>query len=158
MLGDRYRLDDRIAAGGMGEVWQATDTVLGRDIAVKTLDTDRAGDPGFQTRFRHEARAMAPLHHPNIADVYDHGESGTDAYIVMARVDGEPLSQRIAERGRLTAPETLSVVAQAGRALDAAHRAGIVHRDVKPGNLIIGRTVRCFSSTSASPALPSPPR
>jgi hypothetical protein len=136
-LGDRYRLDDRIAGGGMGEVWQATDTVLGRDVAVKTLHTDRASDPGFQTRFRHEARAMAALHHPNIADVYDYGQDGTDAYIVMARVDGAPLSQRIAERGRLTAPETLSVVAQAGRALDTAHRAGIVHRDVKPGNLIM---------------------
>ena len=137
MVGDRYRLDDRIAAGGMGEVWQATDTVLGRDVAVKTLHTDRAGDPGFQTRFRHEARAMAVLHHPNVADVFDYGESGSDAYIVMARVDGQPLSQRIAERGRLTAAETLSIVAQAGRALEAAHQAGIVHRDVKPGNLII---------------------
>jgi hypothetical protein len=137
MLGDRYRLEDRIAGGGMGEVWQATDTVLGRDVAVKTLNTDRASDPGFQTRFQHEARAMAALHHPNVADVYDYGQSGTDAYIVMARVDGEPLDRRIAERGRLTAAETMSVVAQAGRALDAAHQAGIVHRDVKPGNLII---------------------
>jgi serine/threonine-protein kinase len=68
MLGDRYRLDDRIAAGGMGEVWQATDTVLGRDVAVKTLHAGRAADPGFQTRFRHEARAMAALHHPGVAD------------------------------------------------------------------------------------------
>jgi serine/threonine-protein kinase len=137
MIGDRYRLDDRIAAGGMGDVWQATDTVLGRDVAVKTLHTERAGDPGFQTRFRHEARAMAVLHHPNVADVFDYGESGSDAYIVMARVDGQPLSQRIAERGRLTAAETLSIIVQAGRALEAAHQAGIVHRDVKPGNLII---------------------
>ena len=137
LLGDRYRLDDRIATGGMGDVWQGTDTVLGRDVAVKTLHGDRATDPGFQTRFRHEAQAMALLHHPNIADVYDYGQSGSDAYIVMARVDGEPIDRRIAERGRLTVPETLSIVAQAGRALDAAHRAGIVHRDVKPGNLII---------------------
>jgi eukaryotic-like serine/threonine-protein kinase len=137
MLGDRYRLDDRIAAGGMGEVWQATDTVLGRDVAVKTLHTDREGDPGFQMRFRHEARAMAVLHHPNVADVFDYGESGADAYIVMARVAGEPLSRRIAERGRLSAAETMSVVAQAAHALDAAHQAGIVHRDVKPGNLIM---------------------
>ena len=138
ILGGRYRLDDRIAAGGMGEVWRATDTVLGRDVAVKTLHADRAGDPGFQTRFRNEARAMAALHHPGVADVYDFGETaGADAYIVMARVDGEPLTQRIAERGRLSAAETMSVVAQAGRALEAAHQAGIVHRDVKPGNLII---------------------
>lgn len=123
----------------MGEVWRGTDTVLGRDVAVKTLHADRAGDPSFQTRFRNEARAMAALHHPGVADVYDFGETegGTDAFIVMARVDGEPLNQRIAERGRLSADETLSVVSQAGRALEAAHQAGIVHRDVKPGNLII---------------------
>jgi serine/threonine-protein kinase len=137
VLGDRYRLDDRIAAGGMGEVWRATDTVLGRDVAVKTLHAGRAGDPGFQTRFKHEARAMAVLHHPGVADVYDYGQSGPDAYIVMARVNGEALNNRIAERGRLTATETMSIVAQVGRALQAAHDAGIVHRDVKPGNLII---------------------
>ncbi|GIE95072.1 serine/threonine-protein kinase [Paractinoplanes rishiriensis] len=137
VLGDRYRLDDRIAAGGMGEVWQATDTVLGRDVAVKTLHAERAGDPGFQTRFKHEARAMAVLHHPGVADVYDYGQSGPDAYIVMAHVQGEALNHRIAERGRLTPAETMSIVAQAGRALEAAHQAGIVHRDVKPGNLII---------------------
>ena len=141
ILNGRYRLDDRIAAGGMGEVWRATDTVLGRDVAVKTLHADRAVDPGFQTRFRNEARAMAALHHPGVADVYDFGETanGSDAYIVMARVDGEPLTQRIAERGRLSPAETMSVVAQAGRALEAAHQAGIVHRDVKPGNLVIER-------------------
>jgi serine/threonine-protein kinase len=139
LLGDRYRLDDRIAAGGMGEVWQATDTVLGRDVAVKTLKGDRATDPGFQNRFRHEARAMALLHHPGVADVYDYGQTdeGSDAYIVMARVVGEPLNQLIADRGRLTPVETLSIVAQAARALEAAHQAGIVHRDVKPSNLIV---------------------
>ncbi|GAA0565715.1 hypothetical protein GCM10010172_56650 [Paractinoplanes ferrugineus] len=137
ILGDRYRLDDRIAAGGMGEVWQATDTVLGRDVAVKTLHAGRAGDSGFQTRFKHEARAMAVLHHPGVADVYDYGQSGPDAYIVMAKVNGQALNHRIAEHGRLSAAETMSIVAQAGRALEAAHQAGIVHRDVKPGNLII---------------------
>ena len=139
LLGDRYRLDDRIAAGGMGEVWQATDTVLGRDVAVKTLHAGRAGDPGFQNRFRHEARAMAVLHHPGVADVYDYGQTGdgSEAYIVMARVQGQPLNQRIAEEHRLSPVETMSIVAQAGRALDAAHQAGIVHRDVKPSNLIV---------------------
>ncbi|MGX6601443.1 serine/threonine-protein kinase [Micromonosporaceae bacterium Da 78-11] len=139
MIGDRYRLDGRIAAGGMGEVWRATDTVLGRDVAVKTLHAGQAADPGFQTRFRHEARAMAALHHPGIADVYDYGQTGdgADAYIVMARVVGRPLNDLLAERGRFGAAETMSIVAQAGRALEAAHQAGIVHRDVKPGNLVI---------------------
>jgi serine/threonine-protein kinase len=137
LLGGRYRLEDRIASGGMGEVWRAADTVLRRDVAVKTLRAGRSGDPGFEERFRHEARAMAALHHPGIADVYDFGEDDSDAYIVMELVHGTPLNQLIAEKGRLTTDETMSIVAQAGRALEAAHQAGIVHRDVKPGNLII---------------------
>ncbi|WP_328460073.1 serine/threonine-protein kinase [Actinoplanes sp. NBC_00393] len=137
MLGDRYRLDDRIAAGGMGEVWRATDTVLGRPVAVKTLLAGYAGDAGFRSRFQHEARAMASLRHGGVAPVYDFGETDEGAYLVMARVDGMPLNHWIAERGPLTADETMSIVAQAARALAAAHAAGIVHRDVKPGNLII---------------------
>jgi serine/threonine-protein kinase len=139
VLGDRYRLDDRIASGGMGEVWQATDTLLGRGVAVKVLHTRSSDDPGFQARFRHEAQTMARLHHPGVADVYDYGETGDgeDAYIVMAYVDGQPLNKRIAEAGRLDPATTMSIVVQAARALHAAHTAGIVHRDVKPGNLII---------------------
>jgi serine/threonine protein kinase len=138
LLGGRYRLDDRIAAGGMGEVWQATDTVLKRDVAVKTLLADRATDRGFQRRFRHEARALAALRHPGVVTVYDFGSTDTeDAYLVMARVDGEPLNRVLGRRGRLTPGETMSVVAQAAQALEAAHKAGIVHRDVKPGNLLI---------------------
>jgi serine/threonine-protein kinase len=139
VLGGRYRLEDRIASGGMGEVWRATDSLLGRGVAVKLLHTRQADDPGFQARFRHEARTMALLHHPGVADVYDYGETdrGDDAYIVMAHVDGQPLDRRIAETGRLDPATTMSIVAQAARALQAAHAAGIVHRDVKPGNLII---------------------
>lgn len=131
LLGGRYRLDDRIAAGGMGEVWRATDTVLRRGVALKTLRADRAVDPQFRSRFQHEARAMAALHHPGIADVYDFGqEPGNDAYLVMARVSGQPLDRRIAERGRLTVAETMSIVAQVGRALQAAHEAGIAPEQV----------------------------
>jgi serine/threonine protein kinase len=138
LLGGRYRLDDRIAAGGMGEVWQATDTVLGRAVAVKTLLADRASDPGFQRRFRHEAQALAALRHPGVVPVYDFGNTAVeDAYLVMARVEGQPLNRMLAERGRLSPSETMSVVAQAAQALEAAHEAGIVHRDVKPGNLLI---------------------
>ena len=139
LLGDRYRLDDRIAGGGMGDVWLGTDTVLGRRVAVKMLHARQAGDALFQTRFLHEARSMAALHHPGVAQVYDYGETGDDdgAYLVMAHVDGQPLDERIAAAGRLDPAETVSIVAQAARALHAAHTAGIIHRDVKPGNLIV---------------------
>ncbi|BCY13700.1 protein kinase [Actinoplanes sp. L3-i22] len=137
LLGGRYRLDDRIAAGGMGEVWSATDTVLGRPVAVKTLLGGHGTDPGFLRRFRHEARTMAALRHPGVVAVYDFGDTEDSAYLVMARVDGQALNRVIADRGQLSVPETMSIVAQAGRALQAAHEAGVVHRDVKPGNLII---------------------
>src|SRR5690349_25056959 len=117
----------------MGEVWRATDTVLGRTVAVKVLRADLTADTSFDARFRAEARTLATVHHPGVVEVYDYGEvDGTgDAYLVMAYVPGEPLSHRIAAAGgRLSAPETMSVVAQTGRALSAAHDAGVVHRDV----------------------------
>ncbi|MBO3741072.1 serine/threonine-protein kinase [Actinoplanes flavus] len=136
-LGGRYRLEDRIAAGGMGEVWRATDTVLGRPVAVKMLLAGTAGEASFRRRFEHEARAMAALRHPGVAAVYDYGSTAEGAFLVMARIDGQSLDQRLTERGRLSPAETMAVVAQAGRALHAAHRAGIVHRDVTPGNLIV---------------------
>src|SRR5689334_125993 len=118
LLGGRYRLDDRIAVGGMGEVWKATDTLLRRPIAVKTLRRDRAGEEQFRTRFQQEARAMAALHDPGIADVYDFGEEpGDDSYLVMARVNGQSLERRIAEHGRLSVAETMSIVAQVAHAL-----------------------------------------
>ncbi|MGI5240563.1 protein kinase domain-containing protein [Dactylosporangium sp. CA-139066] len=138
LINDRYRLDGPIAAGGMGAVWRATDTLLGRPVAVKLLHDGRSGEREFQARFHHEARAMAALHHPGIAAVYDYGATGdAGAYIVMAYIDGRPLDRRIAEEGRLDPATAMSVVAQAARALEAAHEAGIVHRDVKPGNLIV---------------------
>ena len=121
----------------MGEVWQATDTQLGRTVAVKLLHHHRAKEAELQERFRNEALMMAALRHPNIAAVYDYGETDDAAFIVMAHIDGRPLDERIAEAGRLDAVTTLSVIADAARALDAAHQAGIVHRDVKPGNLVI---------------------
>ncbi|GLY06242.1 MULTISPECIES: serine/threonine-protein kinase [Actinoplanes] len=136
-LGGRYHLDDRIASGGMGEVWRATDTVLGRSVAVKTLLARHAGEERFRSRFEHEARVMASLRHQGIAPVYDYGTTDDGAYLVMAHVDGEPLDRRLDRVGRLEPVETMAVVAQAARALAVAHRAGIVHRDVKPGNLIV---------------------
>ncbi|GGR89309.1 hypothetical protein GCM10010169_36920 [Micromonospora fulviviridis] len=142
LIGDRYRLIDRIAAGGMGEVWRAVDETLKRTVAVKLLHRRVMTDASAGERFRREARAMAALRHPGVAEVYDYGEatlpgaSGV-AYIVMAYVQGQPLSERIADAGRLGATETLSIVAQTARALQAAHDVNVVHRDVKPGNLII---------------------
>jgi serine/threonine-protein kinase len=142
ILGDRYRLDEFVAAGGMGQVWRGTDTVLGRTVAVKVLLPALLTDPGFEARFRAEARIIAGLRHAGVVNVYDYGESkqsdgGRTLYLVMAFVEGTSLSQRIAEAGRLSVAETMSVVAQAADALDAAHSSGIVHRDVKPGNLLV---------------------
>jgi serine/threonine-protein kinase len=125
----------------MGEVWRATDVVLGRTVAVKVLLPALLTDAAFLARFKAEARILAAFRHPNVVDVYDFGESELDgrtaAYLVMAYVDGEPLSHRIATDGRLPVVDTLSVVAQAADALAAAHVGGVVHRDVKPGNLLV---------------------
>ncbi|MFC3502804.1 protein kinase [Micromonospora krabiensis] len=142
LIGDRYRLAGRIAGGGMGEVWRAEDETLNRPVAVKLMRAHITSDSSAGERFRREARAMAALRHPGVADVYDYGEADQPdgrrlAYIVMAYVGGQPLSARIAEVGRLSVAETVSIVAQTARALQAAHDIGVVHRDVKPGNLII---------------------
>lgn len=141
-LGGRYRLDERIATGGMGDVWKAEDTVLGRVVAVKILQSALLEEPGFAERFRAEARAMATINHPGVVRVYDYGETEIDgggkvAYLVMEHVEGEALSRALNRVGRLTPERTMSLLAQAGEALQAAHDHGIVHRDVKPGNLLV---------------------
>jgi eukaryotic-like serine/threonine-protein kinase len=141
LLGGRYRLSGRIAVGGMGEVWRGTDELLDRPVAVKLLSAAHAGDEAFRARFRAEARYAASLSHPGIAQVFDFGETSDlpsgGSYLVMELVPGEPLSALIARHGRLSAPATLGIVGQAADALDAAHQAGIVHRDIKPGNLLV---------------------
>jgi eukaryotic-like serine/threonine-protein kinase len=139
LLAGRYRLTDRIAVGGMGEVWRGEDVLLNREVAVKLLPTGRAGDEAFLARFRAEARYAASLSHPGIARVYDYGESAEfgGAYLIMELVRGEPLSAILARAGRLSPEATLDITAQAALALDAAHQAGIVHRDIKPGNLLV---------------------
>ncbi|HVB26598.1 MAG TPA: protein kinase, partial [Mycobacteriales bacterium] len=128
--GDRYTLLGRIAVGGMGEVWRAQDTVLGRAVAVKVLKPEYASDAAFLERFRREAQHTAALSHPGIAGVYDYGEVGGSAYLVMELVPGRPLSTLLAEEGPLPAGQALDIVGQAAFALQAAHDAGIVHRDV----------------------------
>ncbi len=147
----RYELESRIATGGMGEVWRAADTVLGRQVAVKLLKAEYADHATFRSRFETEARHAASLHHPGVAAVYDFGEAdatdGSDVarpYLVMELVDGQPLSALL-EPGHPLDPEaTRDLLAQAADALGAAHAAGIVHRDVKPANLLVtpGRTVK----------------
>jgi serine/threonine-protein kinase len=139
ILDDRYQLDYRIASGGMGEVWAGTDITLNRPVAIKMLSTQHAGDEQFRARFRAEARYAASLSHPNITRVYNYGENSPlgGPYLIMELVNGEPLSAILERVGRLSAYNTMDVVAQAARALDVAHKAGIVHRDIKPGNLLI---------------------
>ncbi|SBT42432.1 serine/threonine-protein kinase [Micromonospora narathiwatensis] len=142
VLSGRYRLNDRVATGGMGDVWRATDLVLGRQVAVKVLLPALVSDPDFIARFRAEARIMAALRNPGVVQVFDCGEDelpdgGRADYLVMEFVEGEPLSKRIEEAGRLDVAETMSIVAQVAQALHAAHARGIVHRDVKPSNLLV---------------------
>jgi eukaryotic-like serine/threonine-protein kinase len=137
VLGERYVLTGRIAVGGMGEVWAATDTVLDRRVAVKLLNPGLSQESDFVERFRAEARHTAALQHPNIATVFDYGEDDGTAYLVMELVPGRPLSQLIAERAPLSAQETVAILIQAATALAAAHEGGVVHRDVKPANILI---------------------
>jgi serine/threonine-protein kinase len=121
----------------MGEVWQATDLVIGRTVAIKILKDEYLGDPGFLERFRAEARHAALVNHEGIANVFDYGEEDGSAYLVMELVPGEALSA-IIERERVLDPDrVLDMVAQTAAALQAAHAAGLVHRDIKPGNLLI---------------------
>ncbi|WP_221888018.1 serine/threonine protein kinase [Geodermatophilus aquaeductus] len=147
MLGDRYELLQLIASGGMGQVWRGTDELLHRPVAVKVLRSEYTGDPTFLARFRAEAQHAAALNHSNIAAVYDYGETTardtagdtgeTLAYLVMELVEGEPLSALLRREGRLDTATTLSVLEQTAAALAEAHRAGLVHRDVKPGNILV---------------------
>ncbi len=144
-LSDRYRLQRLIATGGMGQVWEGLDSRLGRQVAIKVLKAEYSTDSEFVERFRAEARTVAMLNHPGIASVYDYGETeldgeGRTAYLVMELVNGEPLNTVIKRTGRLSLRHALDMLEQTGRALQVAHTAGLVHRDVKPGNILITPT------------------
>ena len=137
VLGDRYRLERRLASGGMGDVWVAEDHVLRRMVALKVMRPDPDHEELFAVRFRDEALHSAKLIHTNIATLFDYGEDDGLAFLVMELVDGKPLSQLIRESGPLPAEQVRSVVGQCALALGVAHAARLVHRDVKPANILV---------------------
>lgn len=140
LLGGRYRLVRRMAAGGMGQVWEAEDTVLHRMVAIKVLSEGLSADPVSAERFRREAQAAAGLSHSNVAGVFDYGEDDGTQFIVMELIEGETLADRIAREGRLDPREATRIASEVASALEVAHEAGIVHRDIKPGNVMLTRT------------------
>ncbi|CED90571.1 serine/threonine-protein kinase, partial [Actinomyces succiniciruminis] len=138
-LQGRYQLVERIALGGMGEVWRATDLRSGRAVAAKILRPELAGDEIFLSRLRAEAANSRGLRHPNLAVVLDSGERHGSGWIVMELVQGRALSDILAERGTMPPEEILPILAQVARALQVVHDSGVVHRDVKPSNILINR-------------------
>ena len=137
VLGGRYRLVEELARGGMATVWIADDPLLSRRVAVKILRAELAANEGTRARFRNEAASAAQLAHPNIVATYDTGDDDGTAYIVMELIDGPTLRHLIDEEGSLPVEEVLRIGAQVANALDAAHRAGLIHRDVKPANVLV---------------------
>jgi serine/threonine-protein kinase len=137
LLNGRYRLDAQIGTGGMSTVYRAFDTVLERKVAIKLMHREIAADSGQLERFRREARAVAQLSHPHIVGVIDAGEDEGHPYIVFEHVDGETLKDRIRHRGRLPVEEAIAYAIEIARALRCAHARGIVHRDIKPQNVLI---------------------
>src|SRR5215208_3694099 len=137
LLDARYRIDAVVGSGGMSTVYRAFDTVLERPVAIKLMHRDIARDSDQLERFRREARAVAQLNHPHIVQIIDAGEEGTTPYIVFEYVEGETLKARIRRLGRLEVEEAVAYAIEIARALNAAHERHIVHRDVKPQNVLI---------------------
>ncbi|MDQ3157145.1 MAG: protein kinase [Actinomycetota bacterium] len=142
LIAGRYQLVERIAGGGMGDVWRAVDDVLGRTVALKFLRAEYADDDQFRERLRREARAAGAISHPGVVPVFDFGDiARTDAphlsFLVMEFVDGPSLSAELQQSGRLDVDRTLLVLEQTAAALQAAHDVGVVHRDIKPGNILV---------------------
>ena len=137
LFGGRYRLLAKIATGGMGEVWSAQDEVILRKVAIKILKAEYLSNPGFVERFRTEAKHAAMINHEGIANVFDYGEDEGAAYLVMELVPGEALSSILERDKTISEQRVIEIIVQTARALSAAHREGLVHRDIKPGNLLI---------------------
>src|SRR2546428_4739739 len=142
VLGGRYRLVELLGQGGMATIYRARDNELDRDVAVKLLRPEYERDPDFGTRFRQEARAAGSLNHPNIVSVYDFGHDPAGAYIVMELIDGEDLASVIRRTGAVPPRQAARLASDVASALAAAHGRGIIHRDVKPANVLVSRDGR----------------
>jgi serine/threonine protein kinase len=137
VIAERYRLERKLGAGGMGSVWLATDLSLDSTCAIKLVDPDKVGNEEVRVRFQREARAAAQIRSANVVDVFDHGLWNDMPFIVMEYLEGEDLGARLERKGRLDLRETYEIVAQVARALVRAHAMGIVHRDLKPENIFL---------------------
>ena len=136
-LSGRYRIVGHLARGGMGDVFEAEDLSLGRPVAIKILHPNFASDGAFTSRFRREAQAAANLSHPNIVGIYDFGEDGDTYYMVMELIEGKTLRDVARSEGPLLPRRAAEIVAEAAAALTVAHAAGVYHRDIKPGNIML---------------------
>ncbi|TPW15653.1 MAG: serine/threonine protein kinase, partial [bacterium] len=134
-----YEITAPLGAGGMGEVYRAKDTRLGRDVAVKVLPQHLSANPDVRTRFEREAKTVSSLNHPNICTLFDVGREGEIDYLVMELIEGDTLAARLA-KGPLPVAEMLRIGTQIADALDRAHRASVIHRDLKPGNIMLTRS------------------
>ena len=149
ILGGRYTLTERIAMGGMGEVWAAHDSALDRTVAVKVLREEFTGDKDFLRRLRAEARNSAALRHPNIAQMHDYGEQDGTGYLVMEMVRGESLADWLERQAIIPALDLLPIITDTARGLEHAHHSGVVHRDIKPGNILLQRASLNVRPTAA---------
>ncbi len=140
IINDRYEIGKRIGRGGMAEIFQARDILLDRPIAIKVLFAEFATDPAFVERFRREAQAAANLNHPNIVGVYDWGKVNNTYYIAMEYVNGRTLADILKQSGKLTPMQVCDVMMEVAAALGSAHQSGVIHRDVKPGNILVSTT------------------
>ncbi len=140
IINDRYEIGKRIGRGGMAEIFQARDILLDRPVAIKVLFPEFATDPAFVERFRREAQAAANLNHPNIVGVYDWGKVNNTYYIAMEYVNGRTLADILKQSGTLTPMQVCDVMSEVASALVSAHQSGVVHRDIKPGNILVSNT------------------
>ena len=142
-----YEIGSLLGAGGMGEVYRARDTTLGRDVALKILPASFTNDPERVARFRREAQVLASLNHPHVAQIHGLEEANSTQFLVLELVDGESLDKRIA-RGPIPVDEALGIAKQIAEALEAAHEKGIIHRDLKPANIALTKDGASRCSTS----------